>query len=77
MHQYSVYTKLLLNDTNANAMQNRIKKNVPAKGNISILKVTEKQYARMVYLHGDIDTSVANTDARVVYLGEQADAITH
>lgn len=70
MHQYSVYTKLLLNDTNAKAMEGRIRKNTPSKGHITLLKVTEKQYARMVYLHGSKDMSVANTDARVVYLGE-------
>jgi CRISPR-associated protein Cas2 len=71
MHQYSVYTKLLLNDTNAQFMQKRIKKNAPPNGNITLLKVTEKQYARMVYISGTKDVSVANTDARVVFLGQQ------
>ena len=69
MHQYSVYTKLLLNDTASVAMQNRIQKNAPPRGNITLLKVTEKQYARMVYIIGAKDSSVANTDARVVFLG--------
>jgi len=70
MHQFSVYTKLLLNDTQTQAMIARIRKNAPKKGTITLLKVTEKQYARMIYLHGDADTSVANTDARIVYLGD-------
>lgn len=71
MHQYSVYSKLLLNDTAAKAMEKRLRKNNPKRGNITLLKVTEKQYARMIYLHGARDTSIANSDRRIVYLGEE------
>lgn len=71
MHQYSVYSKLLLNDTAAKAMEKRLRKNNPKRGNITLLKVTEKQYARMIYLHGARDTSIANSDCRIVYLGEE------
>ena len=59
MHQFSVYSKLLLNHT-AN----------PKKGNITILTVTEKQFARMIYLYGDKNTSIANSDERLVFLGD-------
>lgn len=69
MHQYSVYTKLLLNDTATQAMMKRLEKNKPKIGHVTVLKVTEKQFARMVYLHGKKDLSIANTDARVVFLG--------
>jgi len=69
MHQYSVYTKLLLNDTANQAMMKRLEKNKPKTGTVSVIKITEKQYSRMVYLHGDKDTSVANSDSRVVFLG--------
>lgn len=69
MHQFSVYTKLLLNDTASAAMMARLQKNKPGNGNVTVLKVTEKQYARMEYLSGAADQSVANTDARVVFLG--------
>jgi CRISPR-associated protein Cas2 len=69
MHQYSVYSKLVLNDTAARAMLNKLKKNTPTKGSISLLKVTEKQFARMEYLRGQADTSVANSDSRIVFLG--------
>ena len=54
MHQYSVYSKA----------------NNPKKGNITILTVTEKQFARMIYLYGDKNTSIANSDERLVFLGE-------
>ena len=70
MHQFSVYTKLLLNDTQTQAMIKRIKTNAPKKGMITLLKVTEKQYARMIYISGKKDMSIANTDRRIIYLGE-------
>ena len=69
MHQFSVYSKLVLNDTSAQAMMGRLKKNQPNRGMISVLKVTEKQFARMIYLHGKADDSIANSDARVIFLG--------
>ena len=71
MHQYSIYSKLLLNDTAAKAMENRLRKNNPKRGNVTLLKVTEKQFARMIYLHGARDGSVANSDSRIVFLGEE------
>lgn len=73
MHQFSVYSKLLLNNTANNAMLARLKENNPKKGHISLLTVTEKQFARMVYLHGERDASIANSDSRLVFLGEGFD----
>jgi CRISPR-associated protein Cas2 len=69
MHQYSVYTKLILNETATQAMLGRLEKNKPRNGMISILKVTEKQYARMTYLVGEKNISVQNSDARIIFLG--------
>ncbi|MFC3927835.1 CRISPR-associated endonuclease Cas2 [Streptococcus caprae] len=73
MHQFSVYSKLLLNNTANNAMLGRLQENNPKKGHITLLTVTEKQFARMVYLHGDRDQSIANTDDRIVFLGDVFD----
>lgn len=73
MHQFSVYSKLLLNNTANNAMIGRLKVNNPKKGNITLLTVTEKQFARMVYLHGERNISVANSDSRLVFLGDSYD----
>ncbi|MCC2752593.1 CRISPR-associated endonuclease Cas2 [Enterococcus gallinarum] len=70
MHQFSVYSKLLLNGTAANAMAARLKQNNPNKGLITLLTVTEKQFSRMIYLNGSYDTSVGNSDERIVFLGE-------
>ena len=48
----------------------RLKANNPKKGNITILTVTEKQFARMIYLYGDKNTSIANSEERLVFLGD-------
>lgn len=70
MHQFSVYSKLLLNNTANNAMIRRLREQNPQKGNITLLTVTEKQFACMIYLHGEKNASIANTDKRLVFLGE-------
>ena len=71
MHQFSVYSKLLLNNSASNAMLDRLKANNPKKGNITLLTVTEKQFARMIYLNGQRDDSIGNTDSQIVFLGEE------
>lgn len=70
MHQFSIYSKLLLNNTANNAMIARLRENNPKKGNISLLTVTEKQFARMTYLYGERNQCVANTEERLVFLGK-------
>lgn len=52
MLQYSVYTKVVSNDTVYNQYLNRLNFILPNKGNIIILKITEKQYQNMIYLRG-------------------------
>ena len=71
MHQFSVYSKLLLNNS-ANKAIDLIgcKSIILKKGSITLLTVTEKQFARMIYLNGERNTSVANSDRRLVFLGE-------
>ena len=70
MHQFSVYSKLLLNNSANKAMIDRLQANNPKKGSITLLTVTEKQFARMIYLNGERDMSMANSDKRLVFLGE-------
>ena len=70
MHQFSVYSKLLLNNSANKAMVDRLQANNPKKGSITLLTVTEKQFARMIYLNGERNISVANSDRRLVFLGE-------
>lgn len=73
MHQFSVYSKLLLNNSANTAMVARLKENNPKKGSITLLTVTEKQFSRMIYLNGERNTSIANSDNRLVFLGEAYD----
>ena len=73
MHQFSVYSKLLLNGTANKAMINRLKQNNPKQGLITLLSVTEKQFSKMIYLNGDQDIAIRNSDARVVFLGDSYD----
>ncbi|WP_288745330.1 CRISPR-associated endonuclease Cas2 [uncultured Enterococcus sp.] len=70
MHQYSVYSKLLLNDTANKAMIARLKDHNPKTGSISLLTVTEKQFSRMIYLSGEKNMDISNSDTRLVFLGE-------
>lgn len=71
MHQFSIYSKLFLNNSANNAMIERLKIHNPKKGSITLLTVTEKQFSRMIYLNGERNASVANSDARLVFLGEE------
>lgn len=73
MHQFSIYSKILLNGTANNAIISRLKQNNPNKGVITLLSITEKQFAKMIYLSGTKDSSVANSDVRVVFLGDDYD----
>lgn len=73
MHQYSIYSKLLLNNSANKAMVDRLQENNPKKGSITLLTVTEKQFSRMIYLNGERNMSVANSDSRLIFLGEDYD----
>lgn len=73
MHQYSVYSKILLNGTANKAMIARLQQNNPKKGLITILNITEKQFSRMLYLNGEKDFCIGNSDTRVVFLGDDYD----
>ncbi len=70
MHQFSIYSKLLLNNSANTAMLARLKEHNPQKGSIILLTVTEKQFSRMIYLSGEKDMCIANSDSRLVFLGE-------
>lgn len=52
MIQYSVYTKVIQNESSFIQRCDQIKKIIPDRGNIIILKITEKQYQNMIHLKG-------------------------
>lgn len=44
MMQYSVYSKIILNHSALQFQKNKVKQNVPKKGSVEVLVVTEKQF---------------------------------
>ena len=65
MLQYSVYTKVIVNDDNYKQVKKQTESIIPSKGQIIIFKLTEKQYRDMVYLRGEQNMFaliVANND---------------
>lgn len=52
MIQYSVYTKVLQNESTYNQLVKKVKLIVPDRGHIMIFKITEKQFNDMIYLTG-------------------------
>lgn len=68
MLQESVYCKLALNSTAVNAIVENIHKNKPEEGLIQLLTVTEKQYAKMDIVIGEIKSEVLDSDERLVIL---------
>ena len=68
MLQESVYCKLALNGSAANAIVENIHKNKPEQGLVQLLMVTEKQYAKMDIVVGSVKSEVLDTDERLVIL---------
>ena len=53
MLQFSVYTKVLINQSEYDRIIKKVKQIIPNKGSIIILKLTDKQYNDMIYLNGE------------------------
>lgn len=68
MLQESVYCKLAQNSTVADTIQENVRKNKPSAGLVQLLRVTEKQYAKMDFIVGESDSTVLDTDERLVIL---------
>lgn len=66
--QESVYCKIVPNSAMADAVLVHIRKNKPDEGLVQILKVTEKQFAKMEYIVGNRNSDVLDTDERMVIL---------
>ena len=68
MLQESVYCKLALNGSVANAIIENVHKNKPEQGLVQLLMVTEKQYAKMDIIVGNVKNEVLDSDERLVVL---------
>ena len=68
MLQESVYCKLAQNSTVADTIHENVRKNKPSAGLVQLLRVTEKQYAKMVFIVGESNSKVLDTDERLVII---------
>jgi CRISPR-associated protein Cas2 len=68
MMQESVYCKLALNTTVANAVIEGVKKNKASEGVIQAFTLTEKQYSKIEFITGTENSDVLNSDERLVVL---------
>jgi len=68
MLQESVYCKLLLNSSSLELKKKAIEKIKPKEGNIMLLTVTEKQFADMDIMLGEIENKQMFDTERVVFL---------
>ena len=68
MEQQSVYSKLAVNNAAADAIARNVRNNSPDKGLVQLMRVTEKQYAKMEYIVGEKTSDVLDNDERIVVL---------
>ncbi len=66
--QESVFTKLAINQSDVNSCMLNLKKNIPLEGIISVLTITEVQFASIENLIGEINSDVINTQEKVIKL---------
>lgn len=68
MMQESVYCKLLLNGSAEKTAAEIIRRNKPPKGVVQILTITEKQFAKMEWIVGTLQSDVVHSDERMIEL---------
>lgn len=70
MLQYSIYVKTIANQSEYERILTKLNKIIPIKGSIVVIKITEKQYANMVYLKGERNKYESIVGSKnVVYIG--------
>lgn len=68
MFQESVYVKLSVNEAAIQRMRKNLEVHLPPHGMVSLLTVTEKQFASIENLLGEFRTDIVHTDKKVVEL---------
>lgn len=68
MLQKSVYSKLVMNYGSCNLEIEKIKRNKPKDGLVQCLTVTEKQFADIINITGEITSSFISSTERLVEL---------
>jgi CRISPR-associated protein Cas2 len=65
MMQYSVYTRHCASEESAQVHIKRVKAFIPEKGQVSILKVTDKQYGDIMNYWGAMEKTLGNTPTQM------------
>ncbi len=68
MMQESVYSKIALNASTAEAIRRSVARECPAEGIVQMLVVTEKQYNGIEFVVGRSQSELLATDERLVIL---------
>ena len=68
MLQKSVYSKIAVNATAAQAIKKDVMDHRPSQGNVQILSISEKQYQRIEVVVGEMQKEVVDTLDRFVVL---------
>lgn len=68
MLQESVYCKLAPNSTVADLIVEDVRKHKPDEGIVQLLKITEKQFARMEYIVGSKNTDMIDSDEKLIVI---------
>ena len=68
MMQESVYCRMLVSPSAEKATVEAIRRIRPPKGLVQVLMVTEKQFSRMVFLTGESNSNVIDSDERLIFL---------
>lgn len=74
MLQFSVYVKVLTNESEYEKITKKVNAIIPKKGSIILIRLTEKQYNEMKYLHGEknkYDSIVGSNE--VIIIGGDVD----
>ncbi len=59
MFQFSIYMRFCASRENAEVHMKRVKKNLPSKGKVGIMQITDRQFGMMEVFHG---TTVAEKE---------------
>lgn len=68
MLQKSVYAKLALNGSTIQLAKRHLQSNLPSKGNIQVLVITEKQFSSIEYLVGKAQSNIVDSTDRYVLI---------
>jgi len=68
MMQESVYSKLTLNNTTADLIKDKVRKNKPIDGVVQMITITEKQFSKMEFIVGKSSSNIIDNDKKLVIL---------